>query len=452
MRAEAEEAVDTLAARPSRTEQIVSFVLCVLVMLGPLIYIQFEYEAFTAEYGEAMEGAAGAGLALAVVFRTVSRTILRTVIRTSARAGMRASMKSIFRSTLRVALRGSTAGIFRRISSLVDDKKGDTPLRPLPERNLRSLLFASALLYASWVIVIGLGQPYTPLLTRSEAEAAEAARLEEETAMLEVLYEEARSAWEAEQEVKALEDEYDELKTAWKQERDISKQAELEEQLNLLLLRQNAASRRAQDAKDASGGRVLAPDESGIEQDMARFPAMDSLRAALFTYAPFPGEQPWSALLIWVGGLVMVLPMWFIFFVQQLVARKQGTTLRHETGVDGGFIQLYFAGAFSFMPLTSDTIVDDATEAQRGRLAMAGLVAPTALAIALWVAWRLTGNHLFVFASDAFLIYPMVQIFPLNPLEGMHLWRHSRAQWTILFVIIMFLFLSMGSEALRSVI
>ena len=104
------------------------------------------------------------------------------------------------------------------------------------------------------------------------------------------------------------------------------------------------------------------------------------------------------------------------------------------------------------MPLTSDTIVDGANSTQRGHIALAGLAAPVAIAIALWVCWRLTGEHTLVFAADAFLIYPMVQVFPLNPLEGRYLWRHNRAQWIVLFVIIMFLFLLVGSEALRSVI
>ncbi|MFT4975070.1 MAG: hypothetical protein ACI8S6_000957 [Myxococcota bacterium] len=452
MRAEAEEAAEAVTTRPSRLELIFSLLACALVLIGPLIYIQYEYETFTAEYGEPMEGAAGAGLALAVIFRTVSRTVLRTVIRTSARAGMRASLRGIIRSVLRVALRGTTAGVIKRITDYMERSGAKRPVRPLPERNMRSLLFASALLYASWVIVIGIGQPHGALLTRSEAIAAEETRAEDEAAMLETLYTEARAAWEADQEVKALEEEYDQLKTAYKQERDIAKQATLEEELNLLLLRQNAASRRLKDAKEASGGRVLAPDEAGIEQELPTFPVMEKLQESLFTYAPYPGHHSWRSPVIWLGGLAMVLPMWFIFFVQQALARRQGTTLRHETGIDGGFIQLYFAGAFSFMPLTSDVIVDDASPEQRGQLALAGLIAPTAIAVALWIGWRLTGSAMLVFVADAFLIYPMVQIFPLSPLEGMYLWRHSRLQWTVLFVIIMFLFLSMGSEALRSVI
>ena len=157
-------------------------------------------------------------------------------------------------------------------------------------------------------------------------------------------------------------------------------------------------------------------------------------------------------MVLWLGGLVMVLPLWLMYFVQDMAARKRGRVLRHETGVDGGFIQLYFAGAFSFMPLTSDVIVEDATPAERGRIALAGISVPTILAVLVWLGWKLTGMPIMVFIADALLIYPMVQVFPLSPLEGIHLWRWNRLVWFVLFVIIMFLFMVPGSEALRSVI
>lgn len=451
MSAEAEDHDALDSARPSRAELVVSLLVCGLTLLGPILYIQWQYTAYTEQHGEALEGAAGAGLALAVVFRTISRTVLRTVIRTSARAGMRASLKSIFRSTLRVALRGSTAGVFKNLSDRLQGNTNTTK-RPVKERNLRSLAFASSLLCASWVIVIGFGQPYAALLTRADAEVAEEERIQAEAAQMELLINEAYEAWDAQQEFRRLDQEYTELRLQLKMERDIENRPEIEERLNLLLLKQNAASRRLEDAKKASGGRVLAPGDTSLQDQEKLFEDFEQMQDALFTYAPYPGQKTWSSPLLWLGGLVMVLPMWIIFFVQNLMARRQGNQLRHETGVDGGLIQLYFAGAFSFMPLTSDTIVDGADMRQRGHIALAGLAAPVAIAIALWTSWRLTGEHALVFAADAFLIYPMVQIFPLNPLEGRHLWRHNRAQWSVLFVIIMFLFLLVGSEALRSVI
>ena len=65
------------AQRNSRMENAISVIFCILLMLAPIYIIQYEFDAFTAAHGEARAGAAGAGLALAVVFRTVSRTVLR---------------------------------------------------------------------------------------------------------------------------------------------------------------------------------------------------------------------------------------------------------------------------------------------------------------------------------------------------------------------------------------
>ena len=54
-----------IEARESMVERAIAFILCVLVLLVPMIYIEHGYDAFTSEHGEAREGAAGAGLALA---------------------------------------------------------------------------------------------------------------------------------------------------------------------------------------------------------------------------------------------------------------------------------------------------------------------------------------------------------------------------------------------------
>ena len=126
---------------------------------------------------------------------------------------------------------------------------------------------------------------------------------------------------------------------------------------------------------------------------------------------------------------------------------------RHETGVDGGLIQLYFAGAFSFMPLTSDVIVEGEA-ADKGWVSTVGLLAPVAVSVALWAAWRAGGavNPWILLAADAFLIYPMVQTFPLSPLDGVHVWRWGRARWCAVFAVVMTAFILVGSEGLKNVI
>ena len=127
--------------------------------------------------------------------------------------------------------------------------------------------------------------------------------------------------------------------------------------------------------------------------------------------------------------------------------------MRHETGVDGGFIQLYFAGAFSFMPLTSD-VITEGTQEDKGHVSVVGLVVPTLFSLLLWAVWKATGGvHMpILLAADAFLIYPMVQTFPLNPLDGVQVWRWSRWRWFVVFGFVMSAFMFVGSEGLKNVI
>ena len=91
----------------------------------------------------------------------------------------------------------------------------------------------------------------------------------------------------------------------------------------------------------------------------------------LMTYAPFPGTTAWASPLIWVGGAIMVIPLWFIFFVQSAMCRSRKVIMDHQTEWIGGGIQLYFAGAFSFMPLTSDVVIDTSTD-KRSQIALGG--------------------------------------------------------------------------------
>lgn len=431
--------------RNSRMENAVAVLFFLLLMLAPIYLIQFEYDLYTATHGEARSGAAGAGLALAVVFRTVSRTVLRTIIRTSARAGMRATMKGAMRTAARTAVRGGSAGIAKRLA---------TPTRTASIRrdNLKSMVFASALLYVSWVIVIGLGQPYSNLMNKADTLAHEAQQASAEAEDLAGLQELGEASFRAQQLVKGLEREYRAQRVELKMSRDASEREVIEDEMRRIELEMSAAQVRLNQALRASGNYIFNPSENESLAFSDPPEWLANLNEMLSTYAPYPGKTPSSSMVIWLGGLVMVLPLWLMFFVQAAAAKRSGLILRHETGADGGLIQLYFAGAFSFMPLTSDVIVEDATVSQRGRIAMLGVIAPMALSILLWLVWKMTGEPLWVFLADAFLIYPMVQIFPLTPLEGIFVWRWNRLLWLVLFVFIMFFFMVPGSEALRSVI
>ena len=132
--------------------------------------------------------------------------------------------------------------------------------------------------------------------------------------------------------------------------------AVIEADMEQISLDLSAALVRQKHALQASGDYVYDPDK-GNSLTLADPPEwVKKANALLTTYAPYPGTTSWGSMVLWLGGLVMVLPLWLMYFVQDMAARKRGRVLRHETGVDGGFIQLYFAGAFSFMPLTLSLI------------------------------------------------------------------------------------------------
>lgn len=425
----------------SRSEIILAIVISAFFLLAPLIYFQYRYELFISESGDIREGAAGATLALAVIFRTVSRTVLRTIIRTSARAGMKASMKGALQAGMRVLFASMFKGAFGGKKEKVDPSK-------VRMANLKSLAFASALLYASWVIVVGLGQPFENLKSVEEAEAAEAVEAEERRKVLEQRRGPAIASFKAQQTVDALESEVRDVMKQLKMERTAEGQRQLETKLIILAHDEDDAKEVLAEALDKSNGTQLDPEE--LKTQPPPTPA-DKVFERFFARAPFPGATPWGSMVIWLGGLIVVLPLWFIYFVQSSLAKAQGALLRHETGVDGGVIQLYFAGAFSFMPLTSDVIVEG-DDAVKGKVALAGLIAPSLVAMALWFGWKVTGNAMILFAADAFLIYPMVQTFPLDPLDGVRVWRWNKLAWFGVFLFIMTGFLLAGSEGLKNVI
>ena len=427
--------------RESKIERGIAFVLCLLVLLLPMIYIEHGYDTFTSEHGEAREGAAGAGLALAVVFRTVSRTVLRTIVRTSARAGVRASLKGAIKNAARTAIRQKTKDTAKQLAH--DQKKARTS-------NLKSMVFASGLLYASWVIVIGFGQPFANLYDKDETLRREAQELREHQELKERMKKPAIEAWQKKQLLMDAESEKDELMLEIKMERDADKRNTLQAELDIVQGQIINANYEFTQAFERSGELLVNPNDIYAEESEGDS-AVTEWVDYLMTYAPFPGKTSWASPLIWIGGGIMVLPLWFIFFVQSAMCRSRKVIMDHQTEWIGGGIQLYFAGAFSFMPLTSDVVID-APPSKRSQIALGGLIAPTVLAIMLWLTWKETGQPWILFCSDAFLLYPMVQIFPLNPLEGIFVWRHSKFQWLLSFIAIMGMFMLVSSEALKNVI
>ncbi len=435
-------------------ETAVAAVICAAAMLLPIFWIQHRYEIFVSESGDIKEGAAGATLALAVVMRTVSRTVLRTIVRTSARAGIKASMRGAVHAGTRAASRTLFASLFKSAFGQKLTGSGPKPTEPAAIRksNLKSLMFGSVLLYASWVIVIGLGQPFGELEDADQAAISAEAEAE---AQREALLNPARvlpevEAYNQRAAITEKKEALSKLRRDYKGARDEGARSALRLQLDDAQFELMDMQTVLTDLLVKSGGKIRAPLPPPAEFEPTAF---DDAVDWLYTYAPFPGEIDWGSPVIWAGGVLWVLPLWFIYGVQARKAGRMGKVIRHETGVDGGFIQLYFAGAFSFMPLTSDVVVEGTAE-DKGRVSAVGLIVPTCVSILLWLAWKLTGGESMwiLLASDAFLIYPMVQTFPLAPLDGVQVWRWSHKRWFAIFFFVMTAFMLMGSEGLKNVI
>jgi|GEM_PF-1362582 len=537
-------------------ETILAFLICAIILVLPVLLIENEYKQFTKEHGVAKEGAAGAGLWLAVMFRTVSRTVLRTIIRTSARAGMRASLRGAFRTGVRT--------IGRTQSKILADQNVDQANKAANrQKNIKSLALASVLLYLSWIIVIGWGQPFSKLLYQNSEELVlEQEDLDQKKRLIE-LQELAITAFEREQAWKTTRKELRTIEKDIKMEREMENRTKLEQTRDFLRQKEMLDARAFEEAfakskkeklnpkhvqnlpeeeeekivrqnnwlqtlapypsEPTSGTKFtlklenitygeqkipeieipievgkpilqqehpekiisenrddfvlhkLVPDpsnahwvqlRSGIEVHFSQ--KIDSIESAEIIgegvqveqvvlgtdYATiiFGGVTPWTSKVIWLGGFVIVIPLWFIYFMQSWASRREGLTLKHETGPVGGGIQLYFAGAFSFMPLTSDVVVDDADVFQRSRIALWGLLTPSLVALGIWALWLQIQDPRLLFLSDAFLIFPMVQCFPLNPLEGIYVWRRSKLLWFVTFAFIMTLFMIVASAGLKSVI
>jgi len=429
-------------------EIIFAVIVCILAMFLPVLLIERGYENFVSVHGLVREGAAGTTLALAVVLRMV----MRNVVRTSARAGLRAGVKSAMSGVLRVATRNLFASFFKtaageKLASGHTAGEDDATRR---RNNLKSLALASVLLYASWVIVIGLGQPFSDLMTDQQAAAAEEVETQELTRARAASKQPGIIAWELDLKRNALRASVIAKRKELRGARDLEEQDHIADELAGLNADLTIAQTELSDALMKSGGRLTHPDDAEKTKERKE---VAKLQSWLFTRAPYTGHIPWSSPVIWAAAVLFVLPLWFVYFVQSGVARRLGVPLRHETGIDGGLIQLYFAGAFSFMPLSSDVVIRGTT-AERGRVAVAGILLPMAVSIALWLIWKLSGETMqpVLLASDAFLIYPMVQCFPLDPLDGIRLYRWHRGIWLAVFVFVMATFVFMGSEGLKNVI
>lgn len=148
-------------------------------------------------------------------------------------------------------------------------------------------------------------------------------------------------------------------------------------------------------------------------------------------------------------SLCAACPLLVYAAVAYWIARYFGSRIRVYTAMDGLLLQAYFAGAGSFLPMTTD-IEFEADERTRFKIS-------TGVLIILYVAHLLL-QRAATMVPDAlplsafFLVYCFVYGFPIPPLEGFWIWKGSRFVWVLVWVPILISFITSLPMAFVSVL
>jgi hypothetical protein len=153
----------------------------------------------------------------------------------------------------------------------------------------------------------------------------------------------------------------------------------------------------------------------------------------------------------WQGAALVATPLVLHAAVTGLVAPLCGVQALFRTQLDGLLLQGYFTGAASFLPLTTD-VEYVGQERDKARTAASVLLAMLGLHLAVWAAGRALGWPPLEFAAAAILMYCFVFSFPLQPLEGSHVWRRSKLLWVAVWLPILVAFVNNIPEAFAAVL
>ena len=157
-------------------------------------------------------------------------------------------------------------------------------------------------------------------------------------------------------------------------------------------------------------------------------------------------DRPIAAL-----SVLAALPLALYVAAAYAVARTFGSQVRVRTAVDGLLLQAYFAGAHSFLPMTTDIeICGDERTQFKASIGILTLLYATHL-ILYWASELLgfqAGSTLAVFV----LIYCFVYSFPIAPLQGYWIWKHNRIVWLLVWLPILVSFVMTMPAALASLL
>lgn len=144
-------------------------------------------------------------------------------------------------------------------------------------------------------------------------------------------------------------------------------------------------------------------------------------------------------------------PMLVYAMILVAAGRFWGITIRLQTAVDGLLLQGYFTGAGSFLPMTTDVEYEGPDE-RKPWVAGAALGSMYVVHVVLYLAARWTDSYALMFASAMFLTYCFVYSFPIQPLEGYHLWSRSKLLWFCFWIPILLSFVRSLPESCAAIL
>ena len=145
------------------------------------------------------------------------------------------------------------------------------------------------------------------------------------------------------------------------------------------------------------------------------------------------------------------IPLFAYAFLHGFFGKLFGVQTAYKTQIDGLFLQGYFTGAGSFLPMTTDVEYYGDKEAHH-KLASAALIGMFLLFGLCHIAGDMFDIASLGFLGCMFLIYCFVYSFPIEPLEGYIVWSHNKLLWLAIVVPIVLAFANFMDGAFSDIL
>lgn len=145
------------------------------------------------------------------------------------------------------------------------------------------------------------------------------------------------------------------------------------------------------------------------------------------------------------------VPLILHFVLFYSIGKLTNVEIELRTDIDGVFLQGYFTGAGSYLPLASDIELEGTTR-DKGICAAGVLLGFLVAYVLLEGAGQLIGSAMLVGAAAQVLLYAFVLSFPLPPLDGSDVWAHSRWAWLLIWTATLLTFLGRMPEAFYGIL